>query len=123
MKERIRTAVHTVGFLLASLSSTSAQISLVVDPPPVSTVLEDFNDGVDTTAAYANASSAGEAGGLVSVAVAAGASDPQFQVPAPGDPFDIATHPCLRLSSRGTVGAAAQVFPLPASGVTVLGFN
>lgn len=123
MKERIRTAVHTVGFLLASLSSTSAQISLVVDPPPVSTVLEDFNDGVDTTAAYANASSAGEAGGVVSVAVAAGASDPQFQVPAPGDPFDIATHPFLRLSSRGTVGVAAQVFPLPASGVTVLGFN
>ena len=123
VKERIRTAVHAVGFLLVSLSSTSAQISLVVDPPPVSTVLEDFNDGVDTTAAYANASSAGEAGGVVSVAVAAGASDPQFQVPAPGDPFDIAMHPFLRLSSRGTVGVAAQVFPLPASGVTVLGFN
>ena len=119
----IRTAALTLGFLLAPLSSTFAQISVVVDPPPVSTVLENFNDGVDTTTAFANASSAGETGGVASVAVAAGAPDPQFQVPTPGNPFDIATYPFLRLSSRGTVGAAAQVFPLPASGVTVLGFN
>ena len=119
----VRTATFSLGFLFAPLTSVFAQIPMVIDPPPVSAVLEDFNDGVDTTTAFSNASSAGEAGGVMSVTVAAGAPDPQFQVPTPGDPFDIAMHPFLRLSSRGTVGSAAQVFPLPPAGATVLGFN
>lgn len=120
---RIRTTTLTLSLISALSSFSVAQISVVIDPPPVSTILENFNDGIDTTTAFSNASSAGEAGGVISVAVAADAPDPQFQVPTPGDPFDIVGHPFFRLSSRGTVGAAAQVFPLPPSGVTVVGFN
>ncbi len=119
----IRIVALTLGFLFALPSLSVAQISGVIDPPPVSTILENFNDGIDTTTTFANASSAGEAGGVASIAVAADAPDPQFQVPTPGDPFDIAVHPFFRLSSRGTVGAAAQVFPLPPSGATVVGFD
>ena len=119
----IRTVTLTLGLLFTSLSLSIAQISVVIDPPPISTILDNFNDGIDTTTAFANASSAGEAGGVASVSVAADVPDPQFQVPTPGDPFDISVHPFLRLSSRGTVGVGAQVFPLPPSGVTVVDFN
>jgi hypothetical protein len=119
----IRTVTLALGLLFTSLSLSIAQISVVIDPPPISTFLDKFNDGIDTTTAFANASSAGEAGGVASVSVAADAPDPQFQVPTPGDPFDISVHPFFRLSSRGTVGVAAQVFPLPPSGATVVGFN
>ena len=119
----IRTVTVALGLLFTSLSLSIAQISVVIDPPPISTILDNFNDGIDTTTAFANTSSAGEAGGVASVSVAADVPDPQFQVPTPGDPFDISVHPFLRLSSRGTVGVGAQVFPLPPSGVTVVDFN
>jgi len=119
----IRNAVHAVGFLLVSLSPTSAQISLVVDPPPVSTVLEDFNDGVDTSANFNNMSSAGEAGGFVSVDINVGATDPQVRFPTPGAPFSTTTYPYFRLGTRGTVPGASQVFPLPPAGSTVVGYS
>lgn len=99
------------------------QIALVVDPPPVSLVMDDFNDGVDTMAGFFSASSAGEAAGVASVLVPAGAADPQVQFPNSGGPFGIAKYPHFRLSSRSEFGGGGQVFPLPPSGVTVVGFQ
>ena len=95
--------------------------SVSVDLVPVSQRLDDFNDGIDTTTNFSNAAPAGEAGGVVSVTVAAAAPDPQFQVltPAKIAPFSVDDYPFFRINSRGA-GGSGQVFPLPPNGATVV---
>ena len=121
---KIRSVTLIVASCLVPLATSwSQQIAVVVDPPPVTRIMDDFNDGVDTSTGYSNASAGGEAAGVVSVVVAENVPDPQVQFPNSGDPFDIAVYPFFRLASRSTFGGAGQVFPLPPSGVTVVGFQ
>ena len=108
-----------------AMASAANAFTVNVDLVPLTEVFDGFNDGIDTTGAFNNASSAGEAGGVSSVTIPASASDPQFQylTPTAISPFRVDDHPFVRVQSRGSVGGAAQLFPLPAAGGTVVDFN
>lgn len=109
---------------IVTLSATlSGAFTVTVDPATTSQLFDDYNDGVDTAGGFNNMGAGGEAGGFVSVNMPAGASDPQWQSPTPGAPFNISTHPYFRVNSRGSVGGGSQVFPLPASAATVVPYT
>lgn len=110
-------------FSTALSAATAGAFTLSVDPAPLTQIFDSFNDGVDTSTNFNNMSSAGEAGGFASVNMNAGAADPQLQFPTPGAPFNSTSHPYFRVNTRGTVGGASQVFPLPAAGPTVVGYS
>ena len=103
--------------------ATAGAFTLVVDPAPLTVNFDNFNDGVDTSTNFNNMSSGGEAGGFASVNMNAGAADPQLQFPTPGAPFNSTSHSYFRVNTRGTVGGASQVFPLPAAGPTAVGYT
>lgn len=110
-------------FTTALSAATAGAFTLSVDPAPLTQIFDSFNDGVDTSTNFNNMSSAGEAGGFASVNMNAGAADPQLQFPTPGAAFNSTSHPYFRVNTRGTVGGASQVFPLPAAGPTVVGYS
>jgi hypothetical protein len=118
-----RTLALVLTLTLSVLLPAAGQIAVVIDPPETSRVLDDFNDGVDSSTGFGNTSSAGESAGVTRVLVGANAPDPQVQFPTAGAAFDIAKYPHFRLSSRSDLGGSSQVFPLPPSGVTVVGFQ
>ncbi len=107
---------------IALSAATAGAFTLSVDPAPLTVNLDNFNDGVDTSAGFNNMTSAGEAAGFASINMNAGAADPQVQFPTPGAAFSSTSHPYFRVNTRGTVGGASQVFPLPAAGSTVVGY-
>ena len=113
------------GVIAATLAVNSAiAFTVGVDLVPVSTTFDDFNDGIDTATNFSNASTGGETGGVASVVVGPGAPDPQVQFlsPAAINPFSVDDFPFFRLMARGP-GAGGQVFPLPPSGATVVGYG
>lgn len=112
-----------ITFTTALSAATAGAFTLSVDPAPLTQIFDNFNDGVDTSTNFNNMSSAGEAGGFASVNMNAGAADPQLQFPTPGAAFNSTSHPYFRVNTRGTVGGASQVFPLPAAGPTVVGYS
>jgi hypothetical protein len=109
--------------ILASSMASSSAASLSIDPAPLTQIFDNFNDGVSTATNFGNMSDVGEAGGISSVNMPIGAPDPQFQYPSLGVPFAISTYPYLRVNTRGSVGGASQIFPLPAAGPTVLNYG
>ena len=97
--------------------------TLTVDPVPITRSFSGFNDGVSNASGFNNMSDAGEAGGISSVSMPAGAADPQFRYLTPGAPFSSSVYPFMRINTRGSVGGASQVFPLPPAGPTVLNYG
>ena len=116
-----KTSITTLSIALSA--ATAGAFTLSIDPAPLTVNFDNFNDGVDTSTGFNNMSSAGEAAGFASVNMNAGAADPQVQFPTPGALFSSTTHPYFRVNSRGTVGGASQVFPLPPAGATVVDYT
>ena len=108
---------------IAMSAATAGAFTISIDPSPLTAIFDNFNDGVDTSGGFVNMSSAGEATGFASINMNAGAADPQVQFPTPGAAFNSASHPYLRINTRGTVGGASQVFPLPPAGPTVINYS
>lgn len=109
--------------LSVSLATGAGAFTLSVDPGSTSIAFDQFNDGVSTATNFNNMADGGEAGGVSSVTMPAGAADPQFQYLTPGGSFDPAVYPYMRVQSQGSVGGPSQVFPLPANGATVLDYT
>ena len=106
----------------AAFAASASAVTVTVDPGPISIAFDQFNDGISTATNFNNMSDAGEAAGVSSVSMPAGAGDPQFQYLTPGGPFDSTTYPYMRVHTQGTVGGASQVFPLPPAAPTVLNY-
>jgi len=109
--------------LSASLATGAGAFTLSVDPGSTSIAFDQFNDGISTATNFNNMADGGEAGGVSSATMPAGAADPQFQYPTPGGSFDPVVYPYMRVQSQGSVGGPSQVFPLPANGATVLNYT
>ena len=109
--------------LSAILATGAGAFTLSVDPASTSIAFDQFNDGTSTATNFNNMADGGEAGGVSSVTMPAGAADPQFQYLTPGGAFDPAVYPYMRVQSQGSVGGASQVFPLPPNGATVLNYT
>ena len=110
-------------FASSAMLATSGAFTLSVDPGPISIPFDQFNDGVSTVTGLSNMTDGGEAAGVSTTGVPAGAPDPQFQYPTPGGAFDSNTYPYMRIHTQGSVGVPSQVFPLPPAAPTVLNYT
>ena len=121
-------AAWTRGWTLTSLAmlalaagATAAPVLYVDTAGGGTRVLDDFNDGVDTSTALYQLTSLGESGGLARFLADTPATDPRIRWNI-SPPFNTDSYPFLRIGWQGEAGGL-EVFPLPESATTRMDFG